>query len=131
MIGTETYPEWTKPFNPTGKMEGSWEQGSEVRFIGDDPQTGEAGGMFAVIKENRPNEFISIEHKGIIQKGVVDTESEFAKKWFPAFENYTFNEKDGGTELLIDVDTADEFVDDFQKMWPAALEKLKELSEKS
>ena len=132
MLGQDTYKEWTNPFNPAGStFVGSWEQGSEVKFIGEDPNTGKEGGMLARIAENRPNEFLSIEHIGIINDGVVDTTSEEVKKWTPAFENYTFTEKDGGTELTIDVDVADEYKGMFEDMWPKALEVLKTLSEES
>jgi hypothetical protein len=99
-------------------------------FLGPDPQTGEEGGMVSVIKENRPHEFISIEHKGIVHKGMEDTESEEARKWTPAFENYTFRQRNGGTEVLVDTDTADEFASEFKETWPKALQTLKELSEK-
>jgi hypothetical protein len=131
MLNDETYREWTKGFNEGGYYKGSWEQGSKILFLGSDPETGEEGGMVSRIKENRPHEFISIEHLGIVNKGVEDTESEEARKWAPAFENYTFKENNGGTELLIDTDVADEHAVDFEEMWPAALQKLKELAEKS
>lgn len=132
MLDEPTYREWTKPFSPSGEgyYRGSWEQGSKIVFVGQDPETGKEGGMVSQIAENRPKEFISIEHIGIINDGVEDTTSEEAKKWTPAFENYTFKEENGVTEVLVDTDTADEMADEFEKMWPVALEKLKEIAEK-
>jgi hypothetical protein len=128
MLGDATYREWTAAFNPGSYYKGSWEQGSEIRFLGPNPaKPGEEGGMVSRIKENRLHEFLSIEHYGIIQNGVEDTTSEAAKSWTPAHENYTFVEKGGGTELLIDVDAADDFAADFSAMWPKALEALKEI----
>lgn len=50
--------------------------------------------------------------------------------WTPAFENYTFREKDGGTELLVDMDTNEEYKQMFEEMWPKALQSLKEIAEK-
>lgn len=129
MLGPETYKEWTAAFNPGSRYEGSWEQGSTIRFIGPDPSTGEEGGMLSRIAENRPNEYISIEHLGIIKNGVEDTTSEEAKKWTPAFENYTFIDKDGGTEVQIDQDMDDQYAEEFGEMWEKALQKLKEISE--
>lgn len=45
-------------------------------------------------------------------------------------ENYTFKNKDGKTELLVDMDINDEYKEMFEDMWPKALQKLKEISEK-
>lgn len=82
-------------------------------FLGPDPETGQEGGMVSRIAENRPHEYISIEHIGIIQNGIEDTTSEAAKKWASAFENYTFKERDGATEVLVDVDVEDEYAEMF------------------
>ena len=130
MLGPETYKEWTSAFNPGSRYEGGWKQGSTIRFLGPDPKTGGEGGMISRIAENRTNEYISIEHLGIIKNGVEDTTSEEARKWAPAFENYTFVDKDGATELQVDQDIQDEYKDEFEKMWDSALQKLKAISER-
>lgn len=131
MLDDTSYREWTKAFNEGSYYKGSWEKGSKILFLGPDPQTGKEGGMVSRIADNKPYEFISIEHLGIVQNGVEDTTSEAAKKWTPAYENYTFKEKDGTTEVLVDMDAEDEYADMFKKMWPAALDQLKTLAEQS
>lgn len=88
-------------------------------------------GMFSRIKENDKYKFVSIEHLGMIKNGVVDTTSEEVKKWTPALENYTFTEKDGKTEVKIEMDVAEEYESMFEEMWPKALKALKSLCEKS
>lgn len=130
MLDDKPYQEWTKAFNEGSYYKGNWEKGSKMLFLGPDPNTGEEGGMVSRIAENKPYEFISIEHLGIVQNGVEDTTSEVARKWAPAFENYTFNDKDGATEVLVDIDIEDEHAQMFNEMWPEALRKLKELAEK-
>lgn len=130
MLDDQPYREWTKEFNEGSYYKGSWEKGSKILFLGPDPNTGEEGGMVSRIAENKPYEFISIEHLGIVQNGVEDTTSEAARKWAPAFENYTFNDKDGATEVLVDIDVEDEHVQMFNEMWLKGLRKLKELAEK-
>lgn len=130
MLEQDSYRLWTEAFMPGSRYEGSFEEGAEIRFIGPDPETGKEGGMLARIKESRPYEFISIEHLGIINDGVVDTESDAVKAWVPAYENYTFTAVPGGTEVSVDMDTADEHKEMFEEMWPKALQKLKELAEK-
>lgn len=126
MLDPETYPLWTASFMEGSSFEGSWEKGSKIKFLGPD-QTG----MFSEIAENKPYEFLSIHHLGVIKEGgVIDTESDEVKAWTPAYENYTFREKDGGTELLVDMDTGTEYEKYFNETWPKALAKLKEMCEK-
>lgn len=130
MFDAEKYKEWTKPFNPGSRFEGSWEEGSEIRFLGsDEAGNSDAGGMFSRIRENRLHEFMSIEHIGIIENGVVDTTSEKVKKWTPATEEYTFVERDGGTDLSVDMDIDESEVENFEGLWKQALDALKKLSE--
>jgi L-rhamnose mutarotase len=126
MLGDKTYQEWTSVFAPGSSYEGSWDEGSEIHFI--DPASNQ--GMFSVIKENKPYEFISIKHLGEIQNGE-------KKEWYDEkmqggefLENYTFNEVDGGTEVLVDMDIVEEYKEMMAELWPKALEKLKEIAEK-
>lgn len=130
MLDDVTYRQWTTVFSPGSYYEGSWEKGSEIRFLGPHPETGQLGGMYARISDNRPDEFVSVEHLGIIEDGVVDTTSEAVKKWAPAYETYTFNDKDGATELVVETDTEEEFAEMFRELWPKALQQLKALAER-
>ena len=129
MLDDATYRTWTAAFHEGSYYKGDWSKGSKILFLGPNDD-GTEGGMVSRIAENRLHEFVSIEHQGIINKGVEDTTSEEAKKWTPSFENYTFTEKDGGTELSIDVDVLPEYEEMMTGTWPKALEKLKEISEK-
>lgn len=131
MLDLDSYKDWTAAFNPGSYYKGDWSQGSKMLFLGPDPETGEEGGMVSRVAENREYTFMSIEHRGIIKNGIEDTTSEEARKWSPAFENYTFTEKDGGTELTIDMDVEDEYMQMFTDMWEKALVKLKEICENS
>lgn len=131
MIDDKPYREWTAPFNPGSYFDGDWSKGSKILFLGPNPKTGELGGMVSRIAENKLYEFISIEHLGIIKNGKEDMTSEEATKWTPAFENYTFQEKNGVTTLAIDMDVEDEYKKMFEEMWPNALQKLKEISERT
>src|SRR5690606_4647550 len=84
MLGEDTYRQWTKAFNPTSRFEGDWSEGSKILFIGTDENGENEGGMVSRIAENRPYEYISIEHLGFVQGGVEDTESEHIKEWIGA-----------------------------------------------
>jgi uncharacterized protein YndB with AHSA1/START domain len=129
MLGAETYKQWTAAFDPSSYYEGSWEKGSQIKFLGDG-----GSGMLSEIVENVPAKFISIRHLGEIRNGVEDTTSEAVQKWLPAFENYTFEEREGGTWLQIDMEMqsseeSKNMKEMFEGMWPKALLKLKEICE--
>jgi uncharacterized protein YndB with AHSA1/START domain len=132
MLNDTTYREWTKPFHEGSYYKGDWSEGSKMLFLGPDETGKKEGGMVSRIKENRKYEFISVEHLGFVMDGIEDTTSEDVKKWTPAFENYTFIDKDGGTELNIDMEVAnDEFKTMFEETWPKALSELKRVVERS
>ncbi len=129
MLDDKQYRAWTNAFNSGSYYKGDWSKGSKMLFLGPDPTTGQEGGMVSRIAENKPYEYISIEHIGIVQNGIEDTTSEAARKWVSAFENYTFKERDGATEVLIDMDTEEEYAEMFKEMWPKGLENLKKIAE--
>ncbi len=129
MLNDTTYRQWTEIFNPDGGSyyEGDWSTGSTMKFLGPS-KNGEAGGMYSRVKENRPYEFVSVEHLGEIVQGE-------QKPWpgdpnMTIFENYYFEEVDGSTKVKIEMDTNEEFKKMFEETWPTALEKVKELAEK-
>jgi hypothetical protein len=130
MLADETYREWTSAFHPGSYYKGDWSEGSKILFLGPNPEGSGEGGMVSRIRKNRLHEYISIEHLGIVQDGVEDTESEAAKKWAPAYENYSFADRNGGTELTIDMDMEGDHLETFEKMWTDALARLKTLAER-
>jgi uncharacterized protein YndB with AHSA1/START domain len=128
MLADKTYREWTAVFNPTSRFEGSWEQGSKIVFVGTDPD-GKEGGMVSRIKENIKNQFVSIEHLGILNNGQEITSGPEVEGWAGAFENYTYEAKNGKTLLTVDLDSNEEFKSYFEETYPKALEKLKSICE--
>jgi hypothetical protein len=60
----------------------------------------------------------------------VEDGKEKETEWAGALENYTFKDIGGKTEVLVDMDSNEEFEEMFQDIWPKALQKLKELAEK-
>ena len=120
----DTYRKWTSAFAEGSYAETDWKKGSKVLFL-----DGEGRGMVSRIAENRPNEYMSIEHLGEVKDGVEDTTSEKVKDWAGAHENYTLKKVNGKTELIVDMDITEEFKEMFSKMWPVALDNVKRLSE--
>jgi hypothetical protein len=123
-----TYEQWTALFNPTSSYEGSWDKGSKMLFVGVDDK-GEQGGMVSKIVENIPNQFVSIQHCGLLVGGKEITEGPEVEKWANGFENYTFEENNETTSITIDLDTTEDFVEYMNETYPAALNKLKEICE--
>ncbi len=125
----ETYNQWTAEFNPTSTYEGSWDKGSKIYFVGTD-ENGKKGGMVAEIAENIPARFVSIRHIGMLDGDKEITEGEEIEKWAGCLENYSFDEEDGVTTVTAEIDVDDNYLDYFDKTWPKALQKLKEISER-
>jgi len=128
MIGDRTYRIWTEIFTPGSHYVGNWSKGSKILFLA--PGTdGKIGGMVSRIKENKPYEFISIEHLGEVIDGIEDTTSDRVKDWAGALENYTFIDMKDKTEVIVEMKINNEFKEMFEDLWPKALKKLKALCE--
>ena len=125
MLGSETYVQWANAFAEGSYFEGSWEEGEKILFLGSD-----RSGMVSIIAQHHRHKLISIKHIGIVKNGVEDTKSEEASKWAPAYENYSFTEKNRETTVEVDIDVNAEYEEMFSKLWPKALEKLKDLAER-
>lgn len=132
MLGISTksdYEEWTSLFNPTSAYEGSWDKGSKILFTGVDSK-GQKGGMVSKIAANIPNQFVSIQHYGILKEDQEVTEGPEVEKWANGFENYTFEENNGVTNVTVDLDAAEDLLDYMNQTYPKALDKLKEICER-
>jgi hypothetical protein len=68
---------------------------------------------------------MSIKHLGEIKDG----KENLNQDWSESLENYTLEEKDGKTALSIDMDIIEDWKAYFEKIWPKALDKVKELAE--
>ena len=126
MLQPETYREWTNVSWPGSSVEGEWKEGKNLRFA----SPGQGGTLATVIK-HKPFEQTMARHIAVINPdGTEDRESEVAKGWIGSTERYSFAERDGKTTLTVDIETPPEWEPMFQDGWPAALKKLKEISER-
>ena len=124
--GDTTYPAWTSAFAEGSRAETDWEERSKVLFL-----DGKGQGMVSTIAEKRPNEFMSFKHLGTVKDGVEDFETRQTKEWSGALENYVLKTVNGKTELVVDMDITEEYLDYFMNTWPKALDKVKKLAEKN
>lgn len=126
-----TYREWTTVFTegsrvitPGEETVTNWEKGGKVWFV-----DGNNHGMEALIADNQPNQFMSFQHLGELKDGQLVPEHTYGEN----YENYTLNEADGKTELVVDLnmgEAPESFTDYFNKTFPPALEKVKEIAER-
>ena len=131
MLGLDditTYEQWTAKFNPTSTYEGSWKKGEKMYFTGTD-ENGKRGGMISEIAENKPYEFVSIRHYGILDGDNEITSGEQVDNWAGSLENYSFQESNGITTVKVEMDTMDDYIDYFKESWPKALNILKKIAE--
>jgi len=124
--GKKSYEEWVSVFAAGSTAETDWKKGSKALFT-----DGKGSGMVSTIADNKPNEFMSIKHLGVLKDGVEDTESAEVKQWAGGMENYTLISAGGKTELTVTLDSPDEFKDYFSATFPKALDIVRELSEKN
>jgi uncharacterized protein YndB with AHSA1/START domain len=125
MLDDETYRKWTSAFQEGSYAVTDWKPGSKALFLAPD-----GSGMVSRVAEHRPNEFLSLEHLGIVKNGVEDTSSAEVKQWAGAHENYMLRESGDRVTLTVEMDTTDEYKQFFEEVWPKALAALKELSER-
>ncbi len=128
MLEKPTYEDWTTAFSPGSTFEGSWDEGARIHFVGPDGE-GSVAGMAARIARRIPKQYVSIQHLGLVEKGVERLTGPDVEAWAPSFEEYRFVSRDGKTLLVIDVDTNAEYEEMFVGMWPNALARLKVLCE--
>jgi len=124
MLGLDTYREWTRSFAEGSTYRGGWGTGDEIRFVGENDAT--ESGLFGVIEDSRPGEFVSVRYLGDIQNGVEVRDAAIAG----AHENYSFTETDGVTTLVVDLEVPDEWAEMMSDMWASAILSIKELAER-
>lgn len=125
----EKFTEWTAVFSANSYYTGSWDKGAAIRFLTKDAY-GSLVGILSQIKEHLPEKLVSIEHIGVVEGGEELTEGPAAEVWKGALENYSFKETEQGTHVTVTQDTTESYVDYFNKTYPEALAKLKEICER-
>lgn len=113
------YRKWTAVFHEGSYAESDWEEGSKILFLGPG-----GDGMFSMIEKKTPNKQMTFKHLGELKNGVKES-----KDWENARESYFLSEKDGGTELKVELDSVGEFEQYFSETFPKALQEVKNIAE--
>lgn len=114
------YREWTSVFSKGSHAVTDWKKGSKALFLDEGNN-----GLLATIADVRPNEFMSIRHHGDVRNGV-----EIQNLTWSGYENHTLQTVAGKTELTVGLDVPENFVDEMNRLWPAALEQIKAIAER-
>lgn len=114
-----TYREWTAAFSEGSYAESDWNEGSKILFL-----TPKGMGMFGIIEKKIPNEQMTFRHLGEVKNGI-----EEKKDWGEAIESYHLEQKNGVTELNVELNATAEFEQYFNDTFPKALKILKQIAE--
>jgi uncharacterized protein YndB with AHSA1/START domain len=116
----KTYRDWTSAFMDGSHAVGDWKEGSKIRLLDSNDN-----GILAIIEEKVPNERMILRHIGEILEG---KEQPAPSSWANAREEYTLKENGRGTTLAVETDAGEEHKEAYEKAFPKALQRLKELA---
>lgn len=118
----ETLREWAGIIDPGTYMVGELKEGGEVQWI-----SAENGyGVTSLVEKVIPNELVVFRHQADTKNAGANTRD---KQWTGGTERYKLVEKQGITTLVTEFDVPDELKEYFNKVYPQALRKIKDLSE--
>ena len=120
----ESYKSWTSAFTQGSYAVSDWNEGSKILFL-----DGKGSGMYSTIAKKIPNEFMSFKHIGEVKDNIELPVDEQTQSWSGSMEDYILKEKDGSTELTIEMDVVESFMDYFKKTFPVAIDNIKNLAE--
>ena len=120
----ESYKSWTSAFTQGSYAVSDWNEGSKILFL-----DGKGSGMYSTIAKKIPNEFMSFKHIGEVKDNIELPVDEQTQSWSGSMEDYILKEKDGSTELTIEMDVVESFMDNIKKTFPVAIDNIKNLAE--
>ena len=125
LTNLKSYEEWTGAAFPGSSFLGEWIEGGTIDFFGPD-----GTGTQVTINKLTENEVVEMTHTALLKENrVPDTESELAKNWIGATDNYYLSENNGITTFKVETSISIEWGKMFSESWPKMLQKLKEISE--
>ncbi|KQO34794.1 ATPase [Flavobacterium sp. Leaf82] len=120
----ETYRKWAGVFYDGSYAISDWNEGGKIHFLGPN-----GGGMNSIIEKKVTNEYMAFKHLGEIKDFKELPIDEETEKWSGAMEIYRLTPDDEFTDLVVQVDVVEKFIDYFKDTFPKGLEIVKELSE--
>lgn len=120
----KTFRQWAGLIDAGTYMVGDLKEGSEIQFI-----SAENGyGVTSLVEKLVEGEFLLLKHSADTQE---EGKREREKEWTGGKESYSLSEKDGITTLSTKFDVPAEMEEYFEVNYPKALERVKELAERT
>ena len=117
------YRQWARAFSENSHYRGEWQAGRHIIFF--DPAL---GGTTALIEEYKPYQKIRCRHVAIVDKDLTeDRKSKMAHKWIGTIESYTCTQQGDATELLIEIQCHEDFIQMFNEGWAQALKLMEQV----
>lgn len=120
-----TYRQWSSAFTEGSYALSSWQEGARVHFMAPS-----GDGIFSEIAKMIPNEHMAFRHLGAMKGGKEQPATEETKAWEGAMETYTLKQNGSSTELIVSIESVEEYASYFEGKFPVALKLVKEISEK-
>ncbi|GAA4271802.1 hypothetical protein U6A24_14525 [Aquimarina gracilis] len=118
----DSYRDWTSVFfEGSYAITDNWEEGSKVLFLSPDQN-----GIYSIIQTHIPNKIMKFQHIGNVINGKEQPLDHETKKWSGTTEVYTLSEGKEGITLSVEIDVLDEHLEFMKKIFPKALEKVKD-----
>jgi uncharacterized protein YndB with AHSA1/START domain len=124
MWDKQSYSKWTAPFCEGSYYEGEIKLGNRIHFLAPT-----FDGMYSDVFYLTPNKVIIFKHIGKLEdlkEQPIDADTE---RWTGCFESYKYNEVDGVTTLIAEVDCVPEYIDYMNEKFQLALNEVKKISE--
>ena len=121
----ENYTKWTSVFCAGSHYKtDSFTQGNKIHLIAPN-----GGGMYSILDKIVENELLVFKHLGELENFEEQPIDEKTQGWTDALESYELKPLGNETELTVQVETVEEYVDHMNKTFPLALQELKKIAE--
>lgn len=122
----ENYKKWTAIFcDGSYYKTDTFSEGSKIHLL-----TPNGDGMYSILDKIVVNELLVFKHLGELKNFEELPIDEKTLGWTNALESYQLKSKGNETELSVEVETVEEYVDFMKKTFPLALDELKKIAEK-
>lgn len=121
----ENYTKWTSTFCKGSYYKtDSFSQGTKIHLLSPD-----GGGMYSILDKIIEHKILIFRHIGELKNFEEQPIDEKTQVWTNALESYELKSNENGTELIVKMDTIEEYIDYMNKTFPLALQELKKIAE--
>ncbi len=121
----ENYAKWNSVFGADNYYKtDSFNQGNKIHLL-----TPNGEGMYSILDKIVENKLVVFKHLGELKSFEEQPIDAKLQGWTNALESYELKSLGNETELIVRVETAEQYVDHMNKTFPLALQELKKIAE--